>query len=248
MSTLITHSHFYIPQLEKHRTVRVLLPRNYGKDHKLRFPVIYMLDGQNLFEPHTAAFQHWKLMEQMQRQPLYRQAILVGVDNGGADRISEYAPWTRGKNEGKASLYLEFLEKTLKPFIDHHYRTWSHAEATGIVGSSLAGLTSLYAGIEYQHTFGKIGAFSPSIWYNPQISAHLTNKIASGTKFYIAGSKTESPYMYKTLEKLYHSLDRSVLPKDHFRVVARDKGKHAESFWGREFKHMYEWLFPRTVL
>jgi predicted alpha/beta superfamily hydrolase len=80
---LIIHNNFYSPQLDRTRSIRVLLPRNYEKEVHKRFPVIYLQDGQNLFEAETAAFGYWKLQTLMARQPLIRQAILVGIDNAG---------------------------------------------------------------------------------------------------------------------------------------------------------------------
>jgi len=148
VSQLQVHYPFYIPQLNRQRAIRVLLPRNYWKDTSRRFPVIYLQDGQNLFDPATSAFRHWKLKEFMERQPLKRQAILVGIDHGGVDRNHEYAPFRRGKSGGQGDAYLQFIEHTLKPFIDREYRTWTHREATGIVGASLGGLIAFYAGIK----------------------------------------------------------------------------------------------------
>jgi predicted alpha/beta superfamily hydrolase len=107
--TLQIHYAFFIPQLNRQRAIRVLLPRNYWQDPTQRFPVIYIKDGQNLFEPTTAAFRHWKLKEFMDKQPLKRQAILVGIDHGGVDRGQEYAPYQRGKSGGEGDAYLQFV-------------------------------------------------------------------------------------------------------------------------------------------
>lgn len=242
------HSHFFIPQLNRQRAIRVLLPRNYWQDPSRRFPVIYLKDGQNLFDPATAAFRHWRLKEFMERQPLKRQAILVGIDHGGIDRNHEYAPFSRGKNGGQGDAYLQFVEHTLKPFIDREYRTWSHREATGIVGASLGGLIAFYAGMRYSHVFGKIGALSPSLWFNPQVMALAAKSGDLKSQFYISGSKTEMGGMYATLEKTYWALKNGGYSDGQIRVVARDRGSHSEAFWAREFKPMYEWLFPATAL
>lgn len=245
---LLVHYPFYIPQLGRERAIRVLLPRNYWADPTRRFPVIYLKDGQNLFDPATAAFRHWGLKDFMARQPLKRQAILVGVDHGGLDRSQEYAPYRRGKNGGQGDAYLQFIVHTLKPFIDQEYRSWPHREATGIVGSSLGGLIAFYAGMRYSHVFGKVGALSPSFWYNPQVIGLAGKSSAPKSQLYISGSKTETPGMLPALEKTYWSLKNGGYPDEQIRVVARDRGRHSESFWGREFKPMYEWLFPVTVL
>lgn len=244
---ILLHHDFFMPQLQRHRSIRVLLPRNYWKDPERRFPVVYLQDGQNLFDPRTAAFRHWRLETFMQRQPLRRQAILVGIDHGGIDRLHEYAPFRRGKNGGQGDLYLQFIEHTLKPFIDHQYRTWPHREATGMVGASMGGLIAFYAGLRYSHVFGKIGALSPSFWYNPGVFNEAAHQGEHPSKIYLAASKTEMPGMYNALERAYRTLKSSGRPDEQFRVVARDRGRHSETFWAREFKPMYEWLFPVTA-
>jgi predicted alpha/beta superfamily hydrolase len=248
MQNYIVHYPFDIPELGRQRAIRVLLPRNYRQDKGRRFPVLYLQDGQNLFDPKTAAIRHWRLREFMQRQPLYRQAILVGIDNGGGERIQEYAPYKRGKNGGKGADYLRFVEHTLKPFIDTEYRTWGHREATGIIGSSLGGLLTLYAGLQFGHVFGKVGSLSPSLWFNPAVVQLAKKGNIHQGKFYVSGSKTEMKYMSKSLENVYWTFKGSGFSDEHLRVVIRDRGQHSETFWAREFKPMYEWLFPATAL
>ena len=235
---LITHQ-FHIPQLNRGRTIRVLLPKNYHRHPDRRFPVIYLHDGQNLFDAKTAAFRHWKLREQMEKQPLKRQAILVGIDHGGIDRVHEYAPYRRGKHGGQGDLYLRFIVDTLKPFIDHTYRTYGHREATTLAGSSMGGLITLHGALHYGHIFGKAGVFSPSVWFNPGV-VEAIGKANQRTKIYIAGSRTESAGMGQALENLYWKFKSAGHPDELLRVVIRDRGKHNEVFWGREFKAMLE--------
>ncbi|MFN0213605.1 MAG: alpha/beta hydrolase [Saprospiraceae bacterium] len=246
-SQLQVHYPFFIPQLQRQRAIRVLLPRNYWKDTSQRFPVIYLQDGQNLFDPKTAAFRHWKLKEFMARQPLKRQAILVGIDHGGIDRNHEYAPFRRGKSGGQGDAYLQFVEHTLKPFVDREYRTWPHREATGIVGASLGGLIAFYAVMRYSHVFGKIGVLSPSLWFNPQVIGLAGKSIGAKSQIFVSGSKTETRSMMPMLEKTYWALKNGGYSDQQIRVVAKDRGSHSEAFWAREFKPMYEWLFPVTV-
>lgn len=244
---LQVHYPFFIPQLNRQRAIRVLLPRNYAKDKSRRFPVVYLNDGQNLFDPATAAFRHWRLKEFMAKQPLKRQAILVGIDHGGIDRGREYAPFQRGKGGGQGDAYLQFVEHTLKPFIDREYRTWPHREATGMAGSSMGGLIAFYAAMRYGHVFGKVGALSPSLWFNPQVLGLTALPNALKSQIYVSGSKTETRGMTATLEKTYWALKEGGYHDGQIRVVARDRGRHSETFWAREFKPMYEWLFPVTA-
>jgi predicted alpha/beta superfamily hydrolase len=250
---LITHENFYSSELNRTRTLRVLLPRNYKKHHDRRFPVIYLHDGQNLFDAHTAAFRHWRLREAMTRQPLYRQAILVGIDNATTERVNEYAPFQRtlryARSSGEGDAYLNFIINTVKPFIDNEYRTWAHREATGIVGSSMGGLISFYAGLRYAGVFGKVGALSPSFWFNPQVMT-LAQEFRSITKskFYIAASRTESRAMASQMERVYWSMIRGGFSDSDIRVVLRDRGRHSETFWAKEFSTMFEYLFAVTAM
>ena len=147
------HSHqFFIPQLQRDRTIKVLMPKDYETNSR-RYPVIYMHDGQNLFDPATAFASDWKIPNTLKKQPLKRQAILVGIYNGEMNRMNEYAPYKKGKNGGEGEPYTRFIMDTLKPFIDKEYRTFPQRETTGIAGSSMGGLISLYAGLKYGNIF-----------------------------------------------------------------------------------------------
>ncbi len=96
--------------------------------------------------------------------------IVVGIDNGGGDRIGEYTPWSNPQyGSGNGDKYMEFIVETLKPYIDQHYSTLPDRENTGIMGSSLGGLISQYSSLKYQGTFSKAGLFSPSYWFSDSI-------------------------------------------------------------------------------
>ena len=247
MTALHTFS-LQMPQLGRARTIRVLLPRNYDRHSDRRFPVIYLQDGQNLFDAKTAAFHPWKLPRVMARQPLYRQAILVGIDHGGVDRLHEYAPYRRGHHGGQGDAYLRFIIDTLKPHIDQRYRTWPQREATAIAGSSMGGLIAFYAALRYPQVFGKAGVLSPSLWFNPGVLDLVAKTGSPRAQVCVAGSKTEARSMDATLQKVYWAFKNAGFSDDQLRVVLRDRGGHTEAFWRREFVGMYEWLFPRTVL
>ncbi len=243
MSYLQFH-HFHFPQLQRDRTIRVLLPKDYFTAPDRRYPVLYMLDGQNLFQPETAfGRRDWKIPGTLHKQPLRRQAIIVGIDNGGHDRIHEYAPFRRGKNGGQGDLFVRALLETLKPFIDHAYRTLPGRETTGIAGSSLGGLLAFYAGVRYGDVFGKAAVFSPSLWFNPAVVQLAEQNPVWKSKMYVAASKTEMRNMENTLQNVYWSFKKGGYDDAQIRVVARDQGKHNEVFWGREFKKMYEWMY-----
>lgn len=236
-SSLHTH-HFHMPQLGRHRRVRVYLPPGYTRADRY-FSVLYMHDGQNLFHAGEAFARPWQLGRILDKMPLNKQAIVVAIDNGGADRIDEYAPYRRRNRGGQGQAYLQFIVETLKPFIDREYRTLAYPEHTWLVGSSLGGLISFYGGLAYPGTFGKIGVLSPAFWFNPAVLKQAPSASLSANRFYIAGSRTESAGMEHTLQQTYWRLKALGLPDERLTVVVRDRGRHNEAFWSREFRKMY---------
>jgi predicted alpha/beta superfamily hydrolase len=157
---------FYSPELGNHRDVLIYLPTSYARSDK-PYPVIYMHDGQNLFDPTTSFAGEWGVDQALARAPRKgRRAIVVGIPNMGVDRVREYSPFVDERNGGGlGDVYVSFLLETLKPAIDQHYRTLPAPEHTGIVGSSLGALVSLYAFFRQPASFGFVGALSPALWF-----------------------------------------------------------------------------------
>lgn len=152
------------------RQVWVYLPPSYKECPDKDYPVLYAMDGQNVFEKGTAfQGQEWQMDEAAQRamaQGKMREAIIVAVSNGGPKRIEEYSPKADPKyGGGGAEKFAQFLTKDLKPQIDETYRTQAGPENTGVLGSSMGGLFSLYMGLAHSNTFGLVGAISPSLWF-----------------------------------------------------------------------------------
>jgi len=239
------HTDFYMPQLNRHRTIYVYLPPDYHHTHK-RYPVIYAQDGQNLFNEATAFHREWKIdktLNQLQKKKAHG-AIVVGITNGGHHRIDEYAAWKRGRmGGGEATNYVNFLADTLKPHIDHHFRTLPDAQNNTLLGSSMGGLFALYGAVQRQDVFGKAAAFSPSFWFSPQIYDFVQKHVSVHQKIYIAGSKMESQFMHQSLQGMYWALHNGGVPNENLHIALRDKGKHNEVFWREDFKKMYKWLF-----
>jgi predicted alpha/beta superfamily hydrolase len=133
---------FYMPQLGRYRRIWLYLPPDYHTSTR-HYPVLYMHDGQNLFQEWSAFGEEWGVDETI--DAMERKCIVVGVDNGGEHRLREYKLHDDeefGKGEGRP--YLAFLVETLKPFIDRSYRTKTGREHTWIAGSSMGGLISLW--------------------------------------------------------------------------------------------------------
>lgn len=152
------------------RAVWVYLPPSYGSDPDQHYPVVYAMDGQNVFESGTAfGGNEWKMDEAAERgmrAKTMREAIIVGVSNAGSQRIQEYSPKADPEyGGGGAEKFAQFLTQELKPMVDGAYRTLPGAENTAVLGSSMGGLVSLYLGLAHSNTFGLIGALSPSLWF-----------------------------------------------------------------------------------
>ncbi len=154
------------------RDISIWLPPSYGTDPNRRFAVLYLHDGQNLFDPHTSYVpgRTWgahATADRLTHERLIDPVILVGINNAGQRRMAEYTPsrdWRYGGGEGP--LYARLLVDELKPLIDSVLRTETGPADTGLAGSSLGGLISLAIGLDYPQVFGRLGVLSPSVWWN----------------------------------------------------------------------------------
>lgn len=163
------HRDFPSRFLEHRRDVTVYLPPGYHEYPEKRYPVLYVHDGQNLFDRGTSAFgTEWgvdEAAEHLIREGSLKDVIIVGVANT-PDRMGEYTPCPDPKHGGgKAASYGRFMVEELKPYVDAHFRTSPSSHDTGVMGSSLGGLCSLYLGWKYPDVFGLVAALSPSLWW-----------------------------------------------------------------------------------
>jgi glycosidase/predicted alpha/beta superfamily hydrolase len=251
-SVSIVSDSFAIPQLGGTRRLWIYLPPGYATSTR-RYPVLYMHDGQNVFDARTSFASEWGVDETLDSLHALGQgdAIVVAVDHGGQKRFDEYDPWINSRyGGGKGGLYVDFLVQTLKPYVDRHYRTLPDRLHTGVAGSSLGGLISLYAELKYPDVFGRAAVFSPSYWVAPEIYALARRaRPRPGTRIYIVtgGQEGDKPEEYAhdhqrmvdTLVAAGFTLGRDLQP------ALRPDGKHAEWFWRREFPAAYEWLFEQ---
>jgi predicted alpha/beta superfamily hydrolase len=236
---MIIKHNFFIPQLNTKRNIRVYLPPSYERGNRF-YSVVYMHDGQNIFDSPDAFARPWYVDKLVDKMPIYKQTIVVGIDNSGSSRIDEYAPFKNKNQGGKGEKYMRFIVETLKPFIDKEYRSLSSSEHTWLIGSSLGGLITYYGGLLYPNIFGKIGVLSPAFWFNPKIMEYNPVLPLDNNRFYVVGSKAESASMEQTLQQTYWRLKALNVPDERLTVIARDIGGHNEAFWNREFKKMYE--------
>jgi predicted alpha/beta superfamily hydrolase len=235
---------FYMPQLGRYRRIWLYLPANYTKNYK-RYPVLYMHDGQNLFNEATAPFGEWGLDECLDSLGVKYgvECIVVGIDNGNNKRMNEYNPYAFANfGPGEGDAYVEFLVKTLKPHIDGHYRTLPGETATGIAGSSMGGLISLYATLKYPRVFGLAGIFSPAFWTAPALDNYidsLPGNISARLFFYAGGQ--ESKDMVPDMERI---ADKLALKSNYFMYsVVEAEGKHNEPTWRRWLPTFLLWAY-----
>ena len=173
--TLLRHEQFASRFLRNQRDLIVYLPPGYDPHAPRAFPILYLHDGQNLFDGATSFVpgMDWnvgqtadELIHAGQVAPL----IIVGIYNAGKQRLGEYTPTSVPRlGGGRANRYAKFLLEEVRPFLQERYRVSGAVEKTGIGGSSLGGLVSLYLGLRLPHIFGKIAALSPSVWWNERV-------------------------------------------------------------------------------
>ena len=237
----IVDTAFFMPQLGRKRRVWIYLPKEY-KSGTASYPVLYMQDGQNIFDDATAFAGEWKVDEYLDNIQTGK-IIVVAIDNGDKKRMTEYNPYDNekfGKGEGKK--YADFLVKTLKPFIDKNYRTLNDKSNTFIAGSSMGGLISFYCLLKYPAIFGGAGIFSPSFWIAPSIYKDIQKKgSAVNTNIYFYCGKNEGDTMLEDMLKAIETL-KSV-SKSNIKSDIRPEGKHNEASWLKEFPLFHQWLF-----
>jgi metallo-beta-lactamase class B len=237
---------FPLPQLNTSRRIWVYLPPDYYTTTK-QYPVLYMHDGQNLFDQTLSAFGEWKVDESL--NTLFSQGdygiIVVGIDNGGSTRLNEYSPWINpAYGGGEGTQYMDWLEHNLKPYIDNTFRTFNIPKYTGIMGSSMGGLISQFGAIAYPQTFKKVGLLSPSFWFTDTIFQQIhTMGVQPDMKFYFVSGTTEDSSMVPLMTAMRDSVVAKGLNPARTKLLTWADGQHAEWFWSREFPAAYQWLF-----
>lgn len=239
-----------IPQLDRTRRIWVYLPQDYENSGK-SYPVLYMHDGQNVFDASTSFAGEWNVDETLTRleNQGYASAIVVAIDNGGTKRIDEYSPFTNpdyGGGEGDA--YLDFIIETLKPAIDNEFRTLTGPDNTGIIGSSMGGLISHYACFRNPEVFGRIGVFSPAYWFSTEYYTYSEQTGRNGSqRIYLLAGGQETTIAQNT-EDMYSLLSGIGFGEEELTVRIVPNGQHAEWFWASEFQAAFLWLFePEQV-
>ena len=243
---LVIVDKFASPQLHNSRSLRIFLPASYSENSTKCYPVLYMQDGQNLFDAKTSPYGvAWNLGATINRlvaTGAMDEVIVVGIDNT-PDRIPEYTPCCDLQyGGGKVEAYGAFVTETLKPFIDTHYRTLPDKEHTAIMGSSLGALASVAIVQRYPNLFSKAGAMSGSFWWNDKaMIAKLPPRVA--VRFYLdTGTKddglAETTLMRDALVKQGYAVNRDLL------FHTADGATHDEASWGARVDKPLVWFFP----
>jgi len=258
LENIQSHPDFESKILGNRRDVLVHLPPGYRRSRSRRYPVLYLQDGQNLFDPATAfGGVHWRAHETAQRlvhHRLIEPVILVAVANTGEHRIHEYAP-TRGQLEagkrkrsrGLLVHYGRFLINELKPFIDARYRTLTDAESTGIGGSSLGGLAAMVLGLWFPDVFRRLAVMSPSIWWDNGVVLRMVDEIDEETrpplKIWL-DTGTEEPSWERARALRDVLVEKGWRLHDDLHYFEDEGASHTESAWAHRFDAVIRFLYP----
>jgi predicted alpha/beta superfamily hydrolase len=252
------HRAFRSKILKNRRDVLVYLPPGYGRSLRRRYPVLYLHDGQNVFDAATSfTGVEWGVDETAQRligKRLIEPLIIVAVFNMGEDRIHEYAP-TRGiydhtserkkRSRGLARQYGDFLINELKPFIDRKYRTKPGPEFTGLGGSSLGGLVTLAIGILYPKAFTRLIVMSPSIWWDDFSILHLVDSINDKPPLKIwLDTGTNEPGWERARALRDRLVEKGWRVHGDLHYLEVEGADHSEGAWDARVDPALRFLFP----
>ncbi len=247
-----THEGFHSDHLQHDRTIIVYLPPGYDERSAERYQVLYIHDGQNVFDRATSIGEEWHLDETAQAligggeiAPI----IIVGIYNTGVHRIDEYAPTKREDKGGggHADDYGMMLVMELKPFIDVTYKTLSSAESTGLAGSSLGGLLTMHLALRFPTAFGKIAVLSPSVWWDDRVIVREVEALEFRTPQRIwldAGTNEGDPDVIPDARMLRDALvARGWTLGEDLMYSEAEGGQHNEESWGARVGEVLKYLF-----
>lgn len=247
------HEQFASRILRNRRDLVVYLPPGYEERQDRHFPVLYLQDGQNLFDGETSYVrgQDWHVGQAADEAILkgtVEPLVIVGIYNTGKARVREYTPWRAPKlGGGGADRYAKFLQEEVMPFIQSAYRVDRGPERTGIGGSSLGGLLSLYLGLKTPSVFGRIAALSPSVWWDRCEIHRFTAKkrIDSRPKIWLDIGTQEGPRIADEVGRFRDVLLQKGWEAERTLHFERIEGaEHNEAAWSRRVGPFLEFLFP----
>lgn len=247
------HEQFHSAFLPDDRDVLVWLPPGYEDEVARRYPVLYMHDGQNLFDPATAFQQgeHWRLGEtaaELVAAGRIEPLIIVGIDNTGEHRIQEYTPTRDARlGGGLANEYGRLIVDELKPLIDATYRTLPDAAHTGLGGSSLGGLVTLHLGFANPSVFGRLAVLSPSVWWDRRTVLKTVRQARPKPKLriWVDMGTAEGRRGLDDARLLKAALvGAGFVEGADLHYAEYEGGTHSEGAWAARAGAMLIWLFP----
>lgn len=237
----------------KDRNLVIYIPPSYIK-YRNKIPVVYVQDGESLFN--NGQYSTLEKIESMFNSNKLKEVLLIGIES--KKRIDEYTPWYAKalveKNEdfaGKGNKYLYFIAEELKTYIDNRYHTKKDKENTGIIGASLGGLISLYSAYLYPNIFGKIGAISPSLWYEKFVDFMKKRDLqASNSKIYMdvgseegIGKKTVQKFMVERVQESHRILLLKGFTEENLKLTLDNGANHNQEAFNKRFPYALQWLF-----
>jgi predicted alpha/beta superfamily hydrolase len=253
-SRLHKHSQFASQLIDEKHDFIVYVPQAFNDDPNRFFPVLFLHDGQNLFDPETSFIKgnYWRVGETADAliasgeiEPL----VIVGIYNNGVKRIDEYTPVEdRRLGGGKADAYGQMVVDELRPFVAHQYRTLSGPANCGMGGSSLGGLVTLYLGMRYPDVFGKLAVLSPSVWWRDRVILRFVEQLRGKTGQCIwldigTGEGRRALTDARSLKRLLLKKGWRQGKDLEYREI--EGGKHSEYAWADRVGPMLKFLFPR---
>jgi len=242
------------------RYLRVWLPPGYDDSHNAarRYPVLYLNDGQNLFEPSTSfTGVDWQVDEaadRLIRDGVIPPMIIVGIDNTGRDRIREYMPYRSLQPmilRVQGSRYPSFLIKEVMPFVARNYRVATGPENTALGGSSLGALISLYTASVRPGVIGRLLLESPSLWASRQLIKDSRQIRVWPDRIFMAigtaeaGRKDRDQSTVDDVRELAAIFRRAGLDQKRLKVTVEEGATHHESAWARRFPEALSFLFGK---
>ncbi len=250
---LIKHERFSSRFLRNQRDLIVYLPTRYDAQPQRRFPVLYLHDGQNLFDGSTSFIpgMDWHVgqtADHFIHEGRVEPLIIVGIYNAGKQRLREYTP-TRAPRMGggSANRYAKFLLEEVRPFVNSQYRAREGPENTGIGGSSLGGLVSLYVGLRQPRIFGKIAALSPSVWWNERVILRFaaTAPVQPLPRIWLDIGTREGPRIVDDVERFRDILiGKGWQPGGNLHYERIEGAEHNEAAWAQRVGPFLQFLFP----
>lgn len=251
------YPHFHSRFLPDNRDITIYLPPGYSEIPTANYPVLYMNDGQNLFDSrHPESFpkrRTWQMAESADAaitagevEPL----LIIGISNTGSRRLAEYTPtadWKLGG--GEAEKYGCLLVEELLPFIASHYRVKPEAANTGLGGSSLGALAALYLGLKHPDAFGRLGVLSPSVWWNHRailtLVQEMTPKLPHRPRIWLDIGDSEGERAIADTDLLERRLRTEGWHAPANLIYQRfPGGSHNEDSWAQRVQPMLRFLFP----